>query len=436
MLSRDFGASFRVLSSGLSLLLLLSFSAYAQNGKPDPAYRIRSTAGYVQSKNYPLITLLDAQPAAQQLLKADTMLSGLAHRKATSLAASLKECATDGSCFISRLKFAPEEISQVSARLKQLYKTGNALDKLVKDHLLPSGTYVMYQQLPPADMLAKAWEQEAGAVNWAIDVYGGGQKPNYPQIDSISVNTGLNSPAKAYRPAYVGFLYNTTNVVGLETSSRSSFYSIPLQAALQFLEMNEREQIADYEPMEQGVNKAAFDRAKSVKWSNYKYSLILIPGAGPDDPEEALSAEGMLRCRLAVLQYKQGLAPFLMPSGGKVHPYKTKFNEALEMKKYMMEKLGVPENAIILEPHARHTTTNMRNAVRLMFRYGFPMEKTALAVTTRLQSGMIGSTLTARCQKELNLVPYKFGTRLSETAIEFLPLIEALQVDPDEPMDP
>ena len=41
-----------------------------------------------------------------------------------------------------------------------------------------------------------------------------------------------------------------------------------------------------------------------------------------------------------------------------------------------------------------------------------------------------------RCQKELNIVPYKNGNRLSETLIEFYPLATALQLDADEPMDP
>jgi hypothetical protein len=33
-------------------------------------------------------------------------------------------------------------------------------------------------------------------------------------------------------------------------------------------------------------------------------------------------------------------------------------------------------------------------------------------------------------------VPYKLGKRLSETALEFYPLISSLQIDADEPMDP
>jgi hypothetical protein len=78
----------------------------------------------------------------------------------------------------------------------------------------------------------------------------------------------------------------------------------------------------------------------------------------------------------------------------------------------------------------------MRNTARLIYRYGIPFTKPAMTCTTRGQSTMIESTLIARCMKELNEVPYKNGLRLSETEMEFYPLMEALHINPMEPMDP
>ena len=49
---------------------------------------------------------------------------------------------------------------------------------------------------------------------------------------------------------------------------------------------------------------------------------------------------------------------------------------------------------------------------------------------------MITTTLAARCQKELNEVPFKAAKRLSETEAEFIPVIDALHIDPIEPLDP
>jgi len=129
------------------------------------------------------------------------------------------------------------------------------------------------------------------------------------------------------------------------------------------------------------------------------------------------------------------MAPFVMVTGGMVHPYRTPYCEAVEMKKYLINTLHVPASAIICEPHARHTTTNIRNGVRLMYHYGMPFKKPFLISTGTYQSGFI-SKMAVRCEKELKYVPYKLGNRLSETTQEFYPVIESLQANPLEPMDP
>lgn len=409
---------------------------FSQNNHPDATYQLVSGGNYVQSKNYYLLTLFGQLPEVKMLLSADATLQSVGRAKKDAIADALKRCGKDGYCYTSAIQFSAQEIALVSDRLKALYQPGNALGKLVKEHLIPSGTYVLFQQLPAAEMLVKAWEQDANGINYAIGVYAEGKKPHYPNIDSISYPVRDPRDTTALRQAYVGFLYNVVSLINVEHANGASFFSIPLTSALRFIEVNEREQAADFEPMVAGENKAAYSRVKTIKWNAYEYSLIMIPGAGPDEPAVPLSAEGMVRCRLAALQYKKGLAPFIVTSGGKVHPYKTKYCEATEMKKYLVEKLGVPASAIIIEPHARHTTTNMRNTARLIYRYGIPFNKVALTCTTRGQSMMIEKTLIARCLKELNEAPYKNGERLSETEMEFYPLIEALHINPEEPLDP
>jgi hypothetical protein len=188
--------------------------------------------------------------------------------------------------------------------------------------------------------------------------------------------------------------------------------------------------------MHLGVNEAAVKKINTLNWSNYPYSVILVPGAGPSEVDVALSAEAMIRLRIASVQFHLKKAPFIIVSGGKVHPYKTKYCEAIEMKKYCVEQLGIPASAIIVDPHARHTTTNMRNASRLMIRYGMPIEKPGLVCTTPGQSMMIANTLPSRCMIELGYVPYKSGKRLSNTLTEFYALSSSLQIDADEPIDP
>lgn len=411
----------------LFFLLLLNgtSTSFAQNSQ----YKLLKGRSFVQSKNYYLLTLFEELPDAGKLLAGDSILAKVAKTKADDLLQSLKSCGKDAMCYTDKMKFSETEIATVKERLHKLYSKENALGKLVQNHLIPSGTYILFQQSTPEELLEKAWEQDARGINFSIGVYAQGKAPNYPRIDSFSLN-------KKDSNNYVSLLYNTASLLTVENKDNALFFTIPLNASLHFLEMNERNQAADFEPMTEHENKAAFNRVKTINWNTYKYSVIEIPGAGPEEPTVALSAEGMLRCRLAAIQYKKGLAPFIVPSGGKVHPYKTKFCEATEMKKFLMQELSIPENAIIIEPHARHTTTNMRNTVRLIYRYGIPMSKPGITCTTRGQSNMISNSLIARCLKELQEAPYKNGMRLSETEVEFYPLIEALHINPSEPMDP
>jgi hypothetical protein len=434
------------------VLLLSAIKGFTQQPAPDPRYRLIGANNYVASKNYYLLSLFNEIAGVKKFLLADPVLSKTADATELRVTEAVKNCGKNIGCYIRAVQFSEAEIGQVSARLAEIYQSDNELGKLVRKHLIPSGCYQLYAGKGQRDMLIKAWEQDARAVNHTIGVYGGGQKPNYPGIDSISYQI----TDKGY-PEIVGL-----NVaVSLEEAKNDGlFFSPALIFALHCLEINGRTQAADQEPMVTTVqppldyarqvkqsqynpetavpalNKAAVTYAKKIKWSQYKYTLILVPGQGPEDKDTPLSAGGMLRCRLAALQYRKGLAPFIMVSGGSVHPYKTKYNEALEMKKFLIQVLQIPEHAVLAEPHARHTTTNMRNCARLIFRYGFPMDKPFIASTAKSQSYYMTEVLPARSEKELGYVPYRSGQRLSDTEVEFFPLVEALHIDADEPMDP
>lgn len=414
---------------GLTLLFFFSaFTCFAQQSLPDPSYKLVSGNNYVASKNYYLLTLFGQIPELKKLLSGDPVLSKIGSMKDDRLAEATRNCGKEVACYIEAVKFSKDEISQVSSRINEMYTADNELGRLVNKHLLPSGCYILYAGLSGREMLIKAWEQDAAAVNHTISVYGGGQKPNYPLIDSISFNIRDRG--------YPELLALNASLSISESKKEGLFFTPAMLFALHSLEMNERNQVADEEPMSETVNKAALTYAKKVKWSQYLYTLILVPGEGPEEKDTELSAGGMLRCRLAALQYQSGLAPFIMVSGGCVHPYKTKYNEAMEMKKFMVNILHIPEYAILAEPHARHTTTNMRNCARLIFRYGFPMDKPFMVSTAKSQSRMITDFLPARTQKELGYVPYQVGKRFSATEAEIYPLAVSLQIDFDEPMDP
>lgn len=412
----------------LLCFLFIGHQAFAQQ-TPSQKYQLLKAPNGVQSKSYYLLTLIEQLPEVRKLISNDAKLSQITAEKINQLSATLSDCKNNTGCYTDKIKFNENEIETIGQRLKALYSSQKAMKDLVQNHLIPSGCYISYADLQPQDLLLKAWEQDAHAVNYAIEVYIEGNAPNYPKIDSISFDVKNKD--------YPTLLYDINNTV-LENDRGTKLFFVPsMDYALLALTINDRNRAADFESMEKDCNRAAFNEVKNIQWKEFPYSLILVPGAGPNDPNESLSAVGILRCQVAAQRWKERKAPFIMVSGGKVHPYKTKYCEAAEMKRYLTEELLVPENAIIMEPHARHTSTNMRNCARLMFRYGFPMDKPAITSTTKSQSYYITNDLMQkRCIKELGYSPYRNGERLSETEAEFYPLLNSLQIDADEPMDP
>ncbi len=413
---------------GLIFISIFSHPLFAQQ-LPSSKYQKIKGDNFVQSKNYYFLTLLQKLPDVNKLISSDEVFSKIAAEKSEHLKNSLSNCGNDVGCYLKAVEFNESEIAKVGSRIKTLYNSQKYLKDLVQNQLIPSRAYLLYANLSPQNMLQKAWEQDARAINYAIEVYAGGKLPNYPNIDSISFNVK--------NKAYPSLLYDCTKTIVEETKDNQLFFMPSLLFALQAIEINDRDRAADYEPMERNCNQKSFNLAKNIKWNDYPYSVILVPGAGPDDPAEAISATGKLRCKVAAIRWKEKKAPFIMVSGGKVHPYQTKYCEAEEMKKYLRESMDIPESAIIMEPHARHTTTNMRNCVRLMYQYGMPIDKPAITSTTKSQSYYItNSNMQQRCIKELGYSPYRNGKRLSETEAEFYLVLTALQTDADEPMDP
>ena len=107
------------------------------------------------------------------------------------------------------------------------------------------------------------------------------------------------------------------------------------------------------------------------------------------------------------------------------------------MKKALIQEFGVGPESILVDPHARHTTTNMRNAARLLYRYDAPFEKTVLVSSDPNQSAYIeGGVFAKRCMDELGYMPYKIVKRLSVFDLEWLPQIDSLQADAHDPLDP
>jgi hypothetical protein len=78
----------------------------------------------------------------------------------------------------------------------------------------------------------------------------------------------------------------------------------------------------------------------------------------------------------------------------------------------------------------------VRNGVRIIYRNGIPADKPFVTVSSKSHIESTATDMAARCLKELKCVPYKVGKRVDDNTLEMYPALEALQINPLEPLDP
>lgn len=411
------------------LSLFAAFSAIAPrtiaDGYPDPKHAPLTFKNPVQDKNFFFLSAIEADPKVVVAVSKNKVLTDLLKSKRATLNVMFKEAGHSPT----ELCFTPAEIEAAERAILE-GETGPAIANVMDNVIAPSGTYYKDKDSYTIEMTMRAWRTCAEGINNAIRVYGAGEKGRSTEIDGIS-----NDPKSLL---YQAMLHNIYGVVLLEDAKPSDmFFHDALRLALRLMEANRRDEAGRFEPMEKGENRAAYESVKKIDWSKFKYSVILVPGYGPEEQGVQLSPIGKLQIELAAKRYRAGLAPFIVVSGGYVHPKQTPFCEAIEMKRSLIKDFGIPARAIFIDPHARHTTTNMRNAARLIYRYGIPFDKPGLVTTNTFQSADIqGKAFHDRCQRVFGYQPFAPLKRLSPFDLEFMPKIESLLIDPIDPLDP
>jgi hypothetical protein len=215
------------------------------------------------------------------------------------------------------------------------------------------------------------------------------------------------------------------------------FYQPSLDFTLALLYMNHRDESARYEPLDSGANQKTLAAIPKINFDDFPYSSILILGNGPENDKDTLTALGKLNLQLGVIEYQQKKAPLIIVSGGHAHPFRAAFAEAVEMKKELIKRYHIPENKILIDPYARHTTTNLRNASRLIIKSGIPLNKLGLVVTNNAHSKYVKNEMfILRCTEELGYIPALILERINSTTIAFQPKIESLHQNPLDPLDP
>ncbi|MDE1918073.1 MAG: YdcF family protein [Sphingomonadales bacterium] len=272
-----------------------------------------------------------------------------------------------------------------------------------------------------------AIRRELAGLNGIIHVYGQGQQAEYPQID------GRDPAQAAMTGDTLKAAVEAVDALALEQPSADR----GLLLALTLLDSYGRLDAVRFGPLAGMENKPAFDRARKLDWARYRYSAIIVPGIGPEDLNTPLSAGGKVNVHLAAARYHAGLAPFIILSGASVHPRGTRRVEAVEMRKALIERYGVPADALVIDPYARHTTTNMRNASRLLLAMGAPAGKPALVVTHDDQAAyIVDPRFAQRNLTELGYQPVTIMKPSTRNEIPVLPNPQSRTVDPRDPLDP
>lgn len=383
----------------------------------------------VTGKNFYLFEMIARSAPVAQALGRTPALVALREARLKQLATAAQSCGAESKCHASALRWNDRDVDAAAAALRGLVTADPAMTAFVEKELRGSGVYARHHGLDAAGLLDAAWRDAASGLNRVIDVYALGTPPLYDKIDSASYDATSDS--------YRRMVAIMVSVLDDRRDELSLFYDPGLGFARRLLDANRRDEAGRFEPLHLGENAAAFRRVSSVDWSRFRYTAILVPGAGPDRPDVRLDPWAKLRLELAVARFRSGQAPFIIVSGGNVHPNQTPFNEAFEMKQSLVRDFGVPADAVLIDPHARHTTTNLRNAARLAFRYGLPEDKAMLITTDTSQSSYIsGTVFRDRCLKELGYLPGELGARLSRFDLEFKPAAIALHVDSRDPLDP
>ena len=404
---------YRIWLYALACTLLLSGTV----PKGDPAI--------LRSKLFFLPVQLDAYAGTQSALANDAMLQQLGRSYRERVLRARREC-NSMACYAEALRLREEEILRAGDRLVAHYLREDNM-KEVMQAVRAAGYYSKDTVVADTALLRFAWEQTAAGMNYIFDTYLAGRRPRYAIIDSISFNVS--------DPAFRSLTEKMLDRQLKKQAASMPYHALPLALALETLFINGRDEAARYEPLTGGQNAAAYAAVASTGWEKYPYTALLVPGFGPDSPGIRIDHRAVARCKMAAERFNRKMAPFIIVSGGHVYPHRTPYSEAVEMKRYLMHELHIPGSAIIIEPHARHTTTNMRNAGRLLYRFNMPVNKPALVVTDTAQINMIRN-LGLRCMRELGTVPYRGVKILNQHEAEFYPVKHCFYINVQDVSDP
>ena len=404
----------------------LAFAAFVSAMDP-PGYE----APYVEtleSLNFPLLPMIHETAGLASLLRDDTALAMLADDRTARVMAA-PECTERPACLADAWLWMEADIATVDAALRRAVSQSQPARELVAEQMRPSGRFARHEALSDEALIAAAWSDTVAGINNIIAVYAKGEPPRYPLIDSMIFSREDEG--------FVASLNAHGQVVASGGRDTDLVFDPSARFATGLLRMNERMDASTHRPVLGGANADAVETAGAVYWEDFPYPAMLVFGQGPEDAQSRTGPMSYIRMARAADLFERGLAPFIIVSGGNVHPDRTRFNEAVEMKRILIEQHHIPSERILMEPHARHTTTNLRNSARLLFAAGFPTDRPSLIVTDPMTARYIGSDrLMERTLEETGVSPGLLSSSDTPYTFEFTPDSAAFHVKALDPLDP
>ena len=410
-----------------TLLLAAAVAGSTAAQALDPQGYTAPFADTLATRVFPLFATMHVAPGWNAVLRADPELVRLAAARAARIPSDT--CIPAPQCLADAWVWTGADIAKVSERLRLIVRDRTLADALVGRQLRPSGRFARHAALDDADFLAAAWADAAEGVNRVIAVYAKGDPPRYPKIDA-----GIFDVSRAEYPQVLAA--HGVSIAALPRLDDSVFDPVQRYAS-GLLMINERADAGAYRPLLGGDNAATVRAVAVTDWKTQRHTALLVFGHGPEDAQSRTGVMGHIRLRIAADMFARGMAPFIIVSGGNIHPNRTPFNEAVEMKRLLIEQHGVPADRILFEPHARHTTTNLRNTARLLLAAGFPTDRQALVVADHVTIRYIASAeLTARNLREMGVQPGTLAPGPNRFSLLFTPDPAAFHVEISDPLDP
>lgn len=386
--------------------------AAAAEAQWSPAHVAPESPSIEQDKAFFLATLLGADAALLSAIAADPALAATGQDRDDRLRAAPALCAADVACLTEALSWSETDAASAAAALHALLASSGKLTTFAAG-MRASGRFARHAPLADDELVKVAFRDLVSALAVTF-----GEEAK--SLGGAALSDVVSAAAAAHPAPFL-------------------FFEPLLAVDLLALTTDERDEGARYEPLDDGENAAAAAHIPAIDWAAFPFTVILVPGQGPDSLDVALHPTGQARCDLAAQRFEAGVAPLVVVSGGHVHPDRTPYSEALEMKAYLRDVKGIPDDAILVEPHARHTTTNLRNVSRLLYRHGVPTDRALLVTSDLGQSLYIGfwhGMFGPRCQEELGYLPWRSLVPISANDACMVPVAVSLHGDGRDPLDP